>query len=129
MLLAPAAIDSVREELSRADFYRPSHGRVFEVLVDLRSRGAGTDAVTVAAELERRGWLHEIAENGRLRVHELASIVPPVANVRDYAAIVATVSPKDLEQATGLAERTVRGALKALREESDRRLLEEAKPE
>src|SRR5207253_9022114 len=44
------------------------------------------DAITLTNELEQRGELEEIG--GRVRLHELARLVPATANARHYAEIV-----------------------------------------
>jgi replicative DNA helicase len=44
------------------------------------------DAITLTNELEQRGELDEIG--GRVRLHELARLVPATANARHYAEIV-----------------------------------------
>ena len=55
MLLSKDAIADVVEVLRPNDFYRPAHQIVYDVIIDLYGRGEPADAVTVAAELTRRG--------------------------------------------------------------------------
>ena len=55
MLLSKDAISDVLEVIRGADYYRPAHQLVHEVILDLYGRGEPADAVTVAAELTRRG--------------------------------------------------------------------------
>src|SRR5436305_14560054 len=57
MLLSKDAIADVVEVLRPADFYRPAHQTVYECILDLYGRGEPADAVTVSAELHRRGEL------------------------------------------------------------------------
>ncbi|MGH3522796.1 MAG: DnaB-like helicase N-terminal domain-containing protein, partial [Mycobacterium sp.] len=57
MLLSKDAIADVLERLRPGDFYRPSHQNVYDAILDLYGRGEPADAVTVAAELDRRGLL------------------------------------------------------------------------
>src|SRR5258707_14566945 len=57
MLLSKDAIADVLERLRPADFYRPNHQSVYDAILDLYGRGEPADAVTVAAELDRRGLL------------------------------------------------------------------------
>ena len=61
MLLSKDAIADVVEALHGQDFYRPAHQTVFDVILDLYGRGEPADAITVAAELTKRG---EIARVG-----------------------------------------------------------------
>ena len=55
MLLSKDAIADVLERLRPGDFYRPAHQNVYDAILDLYGRGEPADAVTVAAELDRRG--------------------------------------------------------------------------
>ncbi|OLM27605.1 Replicative DNA helicase [Pseudonocardia sp. Ae717_Ps2] len=57
MLLSKDAIADVVEVLRPEDFYRPAHQTVYETILDLYGRGEPADAVTVSAELQRRGEL------------------------------------------------------------------------
>lgn len=60
MLLSKDAIADVLERLRPGDFYRPAHQNVYDAILDLYGRGEPADAVTVAAELDRRGLLRRI---------------------------------------------------------------------
>ena len=57
MLLSKDAIADVVEVLRPDDFYRPAHQTVYDCILDLYGRGEPADAVTVSAELQRRGEL------------------------------------------------------------------------
>ncbi|MGU3501772.1 replicative DNA helicase [Mycobacterium sp. C31M] len=87
MLLSKDAIADVLEKMKPPDFYRPAHQDVAEVILDLYDRGEPADAVTVAAELDRRGQLRRIG--GAPYLHTLISTVPTAANAGYYATIVA----------------------------------------
>ena len=86
MMLSPGAIGAVSEVLDAGDFYRESHARIYRAALGLFARGEPVDAITVADELEERGELEEAG--GRLRMHELARLVPATANAAHYARIV-----------------------------------------
>lgn len=87
MLLSKDAIADVLEKLRPHDFYRPNHQSVYEAILDLYGRGEPADAVTVAAELDRRGQLRRMG--GAPYLHTLISTVPTAANAGYYAGIVA----------------------------------------
>ena len=87
MLLSKDAIADVLEKLRPHDFYRPNHQSVYEAILDLYGRGEPADAVTVAAELDRRGQLRRVG--GAPYLHTLISTVPTAANAGFYAGIVA----------------------------------------
>ncbi|WP_163551778.1 replicative DNA helicase [Candidatus Frankia alpina] len=87
MLLSKDAIADVVEVLRTADFYRPAHGLVYEVIGDLYGRGEPADVISVAAELSRRDMLERVGGPGYM--HTLISSVPTAANAGYYARIVA----------------------------------------
>jgi replicative DNA helicase len=87
MLLSKDAIADVVEKVRAADFYRPNHRTIYEAILDLYGRGEPADAVTVAAELDRRTLLRRIG--GAPYLHTLIATVPTAANAGYYAAIVA----------------------------------------
>jgi replicative DNA helicase len=87
MLLSKDAIADVLERLRPGDFYRPAHQNVYDAILDLYGRGEPADAVTVAAELDRRGMLRRVG--GAPYLHTLISTVPTAANAGFYAGIVA----------------------------------------
>jgi replicative DNA helicase len=86
MLLSKDAISDVVEILKERDFYRPAHELIFDAILDLYGRGEPADAITVAAELTKRG---DIARaGGAPYLHTLISSVPTAANAGYYAKIV-----------------------------------------
>ncbi len=87
MLLSKDAIADVLERLRPGDFYRPVHQNIYDAVLDLYGRGEPADAVTVAAELDRRGLLRRVG--GAPYLHTLIATVPTAANAGYYAGIVA----------------------------------------
>jgi replicative DNA helicase len=90
MMLSPGAIGAVSEILDGGDFYRESHAKIYRAAVGLYARGEPVDAITLVDELEERGELEGVG--GRLRIHELAALVPAAANAAHYARIVREVA-------------------------------------
>ena len=86
MLLSPGAIGAVSEILDASDFYRDSHAIIYRTALALYAKGEPVDAITLVDALEERGELDAIG--GRVRVHELAALVPATANAAHYARIV-----------------------------------------
>jgi replicative DNA helicase len=86
MLLSKDAIADVIDVVKGRDFYKPAHELVFDSVLDLYGRGEPADAVTVAAELNKRGDLTRIG--GAPYLHTLMSSVPTAANAGYYAVIV-----------------------------------------
>ncbi|MDN5930203.1 MAG: replicative DNA helicase [Pseudonocardia sp.] len=87
MLLSKDAIADVVEVLRPDDFYKPAHQTVYDTILDLYGRGEPADAVTVSAELQRKGDL--IRLGGAPYLHTLIATVPTAANAAYYAEIVA----------------------------------------
>ncbi len=86
MLLSKDAVADVIEVLRGNDFYRPAHETIYEAILDLYGRGEPADAVTVSAELTKRGELGQIG--GPAYLHTVISSVPTAANAGYYARIV-----------------------------------------
>ncbi|WP_204920331.1 replicative DNA helicase [Microlunatus panaciterrae] len=86
MLMSKDAIADVVEVLRATDFYRPAHEQVFDAILDLYGRGEPADAITVAAELTKRGEIGRVG--GAPYLHTLLASVPVAANAGYYAEIV-----------------------------------------
>ncbi len=86
MMLSKDAIADVVEQLRGPDFYKPAHELIYETVLDLYGRGEPADAITVSAELTKRGELSRIG--GAPYLHTLISMVPTAANAGYYARIV-----------------------------------------
>jgi replicative DNA helicase len=98
MMLSPGAIGAVSEILDAGDFYRESHAKIYRAALGLYAKGEPVDAITLTDQLEERGELEDVG--GRVRLHELAALVPATANAAHYARIVRETS-------------TLRGLIKA----------------
>ncbi len=92
MMLAPSAIAAVSEVFSPEgrEFYRESHARIYRAALALYAKGEPVDAITLVDELDERGELEDVG--GKVRVHELAALVPASANAGHYAQIVRETS-------------------------------------
>jgi replicative DNA helicase len=97
MLISPGAMASVVEVVRPSDFYKHSNGTIFKAAIDLYARGEPVDAITVADHLDKQGDLEAVG--GKVRVFELANLVPATANVSHWARIV-----RDLATLRGLIE-------------------------
>ena len=88
MMLTPGAIAAVSEvlEAEGREFYRESHAKIYRAALALYAKGEPVDAITLVDELDERGDLEQVG--GKVRIHELAALVPASANARHYASIV-----------------------------------------
>jgi replicative DNA helicase len=110
MLLNKDAIANVLETLKPHDFYRPAHEQIFTAVLDLYARGEPVDAITVAAELARRGEIGRVG--GHVYLHELVASVSVAANAAYYAEIVRekAILRRLAEAAMKVAQLAYRGA-------------------
>jgi replicative DNA helicase len=88
MMLSPSAIAAVSEVFSPdgREFYRETHAKIYRAALALYAKGEPVDAITLVDELDERGELEDVG--GKVRVHELAALVPASANAGHYARIV-----------------------------------------
>jgi replicative DNA helicase len=86
MMISPGAIGAVSEIVDAGDFYRESHAKIYRAALALYAKGEPVDAITLTDELEERSELDAVG--GRVRLHELAALVPATANASHYARIV-----------------------------------------
>jgi len=86
MMISPGAIGAVSEIVDAGDFYRESHAKIYRAALALYAKGEPVDAITLTDELEERDELDAVG--GRVRLHELAALVPATANASHYARIV-----------------------------------------
>jgi replicative DNA helicase len=90
LLLAHANPDVIPDVLatglSGADFYRDTNAKVFAATLALHEKGEPVEALTIVDELERRGDLDSVG--GKVRIHELAAVVPASRNAPHYARLV-----------------------------------------
>ncbi len=87
MMMSKDAIADVVENLRGVDFYKPAHQLVYDAILDLYGRGEPADAVTVSAELTKRGEISRAG--GAPYLATLIHSVPTAANAGYYAKIVA----------------------------------------
>jgi len=86
MMLSDGAVDVASEIVKARDFYRESHGIIFDAALRLYGANRPVDAITVCDELATMGRLEEVG--GAPLVHGLTDAIPAVANVGRYAQIV-----------------------------------------
>jgi replicative DNA helicase len=84
MMLSAGAIIAVQEVGLRArDFYRPSHGQLYQAACDMNDVGDPVDPVMLLAEVQRRRI--DISED---RVREIATLVPAATNAPHHAKLI-----------------------------------------
>lgn len=86
MMLDRTAIEKASEILKEHDFYRPSHGTIFDAICALSERDEPVDLITLQEELRTRGRLEEVG--GTEYLMSMLSQVPSASRVEHYAKIV-----------------------------------------
>ena len=87
-LLDNAELDAVAVWLRPADFVRPVHQALFQMMLDMRAEGMPVDPVLLLNRMTRAGML---AVDGPARagyVHTLVAAVPVTANAAYYGRVV-----------------------------------------
>ncbi len=86
IFLEPASLTLASEILIPEDFYRASHQKIFNVMLNLNDKGKAVDLVTVTEELAAAKLIEDIG--GVSYLSELSGSVPTAANIDYYARIV-----------------------------------------
>src|SRR3972149_11914629 len=103
VLIEGGTINQVLEILTTEDFYRESHRRIFEAMIELDKHSKPIDILTLYDYLKsQRQLLEEVGGSSYLTY--LTSIVPSTANVGYYARLV---KEKALERKLCLLSRDV----------------------
>lgn len=87
LLLDPERLDDVEAGVAAADFYRPDHGRLFDLLRHMRRSGEHVDPVSVGERVLRGG--QDEAFGGYGYVIGLTERVPARVNCAYYARTIA----------------------------------------
>jgi replicative DNA helicase len=86
ILIDKKAIVKIGDILTARDFYRDTHGMIFETMIELFEKNEPIDIMTVSNRLEEKKVLEKIGDSSYLT--ELVNTVPTAANVVKYAKIV-----------------------------------------
>ncbi|NIQ38385.1 MAG: replicative DNA helicase [Proteobacteria bacterium] len=86
ILIENSALNRVLEILTHEDFYRDSHQRIYQALVDLSEKNEPADLVTLTNELKKNDILDNVG--GPSYLSSLIDLVPTAANIEYYARIV-----------------------------------------
>jgi replicative DNA helicase len=86
ILLNSEALITAMERLANEDFYRGTHQRIYEAMIELVEEDEPVDLITLTSKLQDKQQLEDVG--GVTYLSELANAVPTAANVDYYAAIV-----------------------------------------
>ena len=86
MLIDDDAIPVAAEALTSHSFYKDSHRKIFEAILNIYNNNKPVDMITVSDELKRSGLLDQVGGAGALT--DFVNCVPTAANISHYAGIV-----------------------------------------
>ena len=86
MLLDEEAVSVSSEKLDATCFYKDTHRKIFQAIMDLYNTNKAVDLITLTNALKIEGALEEIG--GASYLTSLANAVPTAANINYYAGIV-----------------------------------------
>ncbi len=86
LMLDPEAIYKVIDFLKPRDFYKKSHGDIYEAMITLLERREAIDLLSLSAFLKEKKLLKEIG--GKSYLTSLVNSVPTASHVTHYANIV-----------------------------------------
>ncbi|MCA1032285.1 replicative DNA helicase [Bacillus timonensis] len=86
ILLDPSSLTMASEVVIPEDFYRASHQKIFNAILNLSDKGEPVDLVTLTTELADTKLLEEVG--GVSYLSDIANSVPTATNIEYYARIV-----------------------------------------
>jgi len=86
VLLENEAINKVTEHIIPEDFYRESHRKIFQGMLELLEKNEPVDLITLTDELKKKNHLADVG--GPAYIASLADNIPTASNVAYYAKIV-----------------------------------------
>jgi len=86
MLLSPEAVYASVESLEPNDYYKTSHSRIYQVILELFNKNIAVDLVTLTEELQNKNELIDIG--GITYLTQLINSVPTPENIEFYNQII-----------------------------------------
>lgn len=86
LILNPGRLREVAELVKADDFYRPAHGSLFALLLEMEAKGEPIDTITVPERIQRDGRAEQYG--GLSYIIGLPAEVPATANVPHYAEVI-----------------------------------------
>ncbi|MDI6744341.1 MAG: replicative DNA helicase [Thermodesulfovibrionales bacterium] len=80
------AFPKIIEIITREDFYREAHRKIFDAMIELFEKNEPIDLITISEELRKRNDLDAVG--GEPYLSALASQVPTAANIKYHSKII-----------------------------------------
>lgn len=103
MFLSKYALDKAIESLTSKNFYLEKHGKIFDAIKELNSKGTAIDITTVTSYLKDQNLVNEVG--GIEYITEILEQTPTAANIDHYIKIVEdkSILRNLIEEATQIA--------------------------
>jgi replicative DNA helicase len=104
IMLRPGAIHEINDVITKESFYASKHGLIYQIMVDLSSKGEPIDIISVSHKLEEKGQLEQVG--GSSYLSELTNSVPASTNIKYYSDVVIkkSILRKIIEAGDNIAE-------------------------
>ncbi len=86
ILVDKDAMIKIADDITADDFYKNSHGDIYEAMVELYNKNEPIDLLTLSARLEEKNKLEKVG--GRSYLAGLSTAVPTSSHIKQYANIV-----------------------------------------
>lgn len=86
ILIDPASLSTVADNLKPEHFYSPQHQLIFEAILDLYQHAKPIDVVTLTTQLKGKKKLQQVG--GSAYLSEIIAEVPTSAHIEEYARLV-----------------------------------------
>lgn len=105
LMLEREAWDQVADHISGEDFYKPSHQKIYQTIVELHQKNLPIDIITVSNSLQSKGELDQVG--GSEYLADLVNKTISSANIFSYAKIVRekALLRKIISQGTSMIEK------------------------
>lgn len=86
LLVDPESINKIVDMVGSGDFYKDSHSKIYDVMLDLYERNEAIDIITVSSLARDKGLVEKIG--GITYLNSLVDLMPSAANIVHYAKMV-----------------------------------------
>lgn len=86
IMLRPQAIHEISDVINVESFYTGKHSQIYNVMLELSTKGEPIDILSVSHKLKEKGLLDQLG--GSSYLSELTNSVPASTNIKHYADIV-----------------------------------------
>ena len=86
IMIRPGAIYEINDIITKDSFYVSKHREIYNIMLELSSKGEPIDILSISHKLEEKGMLESMG--GSTYLTELTNAVPASTSIKYYAEIV-----------------------------------------